>query len=452
MKTKVKILVLLGFLVSILGGVAIFAQTSDTAKVQYKIGTLQDGKVSEQTDFEVGSPIPAVADVAVSGAPQLVNAKIRLTVPKLGGKLEFTTAAKFLEILGYSNQLTEDDTNWYMTYGGDMQSFRATLEFPFRFKDGVARNGDTATVKLEILDANQADQVLYETTKTYKAISNEKPYNDSTFQLLERDNKVTPFDDNLPLKGNRLYTYTDTVPQDQIQTTGSYYFYVGSAFNYPNVRDARLDRPENIVYEIALPQELEYNPKTSRLGNGKYDPQTHTVSLTFADPQSTKPVWYDRGQDAAENYKYVNFTSLVVDVNNVNFDKTYTFKAKYTYNKGLPNEYTLPERMLYVRHQKVAFQAIHNGTPVGKAVLHGAADINGVRAYVGYGNYKVSEGSVYDSLQTLQNSLGMLATGTVTNVNNGSDINVATGGRTSALYAIQDNLEVTTNNQPNKRG
>lgn len=452
-KTKVKLLVLLGFLVSVLGGAAIFAQTPDTAKVQYKLGTLQNGKISEQTDFEVGLPIPAVADVAVSGAPQLANAKIRLTVPKLGGKLEFTTAAKFLEILGYSNQLTEDDANWYMTYGGDMQSFRATLEFPFRFKDGVAGNGDTATVKLEILDANQADQVLYETTKTYKAISNEKPYNDSTFQLLESGNKVTPFDDNLPLKGNRLYTYTETVPQNQIETTGSYYFIVGSAFDYPNEHNTKLglDLPENIVYEIALPKELEYNPKTSQLRNGQYDPQTHTVTLTVAGAQSTKMTWYDnRGRYYIENYANAHFTSGTINVNKVKFDQTYTLKAKYTYNKGLPNEYTLPERTVYVRHQKAAFQATHNGTPVGKAVLHGTADINGVRAHVGNGNYKVAEGGVYDSWQTLQNSLGMLAIGTVTNVNNGSDINVATGGRTSALYAIQDNLEVTTNNQPNK--
>ena len=164
--------------------------TNSTLKVDLQIINLKgDGTINHESEFWVKTPVEAAADISVSGTgSKIQDPWVVVTVPKSN----IATKPTFVDSQNaYQSLRLEDESNYYILYkfneiAGGM---RSTFPFPFQFNEEPTNNGDTLTVKMDVIDAKTVENKkstdsaemlslintlpkLYSTQKTYKALKN----------------------------------------------------------------------------------------------------------------------------------------------------------------------------------------------------------------------------------------------------------------------------------------
>ena len=198
-----------------------FAEDNSTAKTRLRIINLNgDNTIDEKTEFWVKDTIPVAADLTISGSGvNYPNPKLKITVQKSPA----ITKPGFVDSLkATSNEQTEDENNYYMTYKFDSLTGGTKLTFPlpFMFKEDTANNGDRVTIKEELLDENGG--VIDSVSKTYTAKKVTYSYNDSNVFTYgaSRDEKVDPSnpqDMNNTIRVHKVQVYDDSVIKQNLK-------------------------------------------------------------------------------------------------------------------------------------------------------------------------------------------------------------------------------------------
>ena len=413
-----------------------FAEDNTTANTRLRIINLNgDNTIDEKTEFWVKDTIPVAADLTISGSGvNYPNPKLKITVQKSPA----ITKPGFVDSLkATSNEQTEDENNYYMTYTFDSLTGGTKLTFPlpFMFKEDTANNGDSVTIKEELLDENGG--VIDSVTKTYTAKKVTYSYNDSnvfTFGA-SRDEKVDPSnpqDMNNTIRVHKVQVYDDS---NKTKPEGSP---VEALFSPTNKAPegaegkATFERPKNLRIEVKLPEGVELG-EGGDSSNWTYDAATRTITRNYGELGEGDVSWLRYNQVGITANPILKFKSIPAG-QVVNLD------AKFTVNVGLPNEYKLPDRTLPIKFdvEKVIF-APHLGSTLAKDNLTGGG--NDPFPYdLTEGVYTLDKGRIYDNRVNDQTDNGMVYTLKLGNENNGSSPTDPTNGKVMHVWSIDDVL------------
>ena len=413
-----------------------FAEDNSTAKTKLRIINLNgDNTIDEKTEFWVKDTIPVAADLAISGSGvNYSNPKLKITVQKSPA----ITKPGFVDSLkATNNEQTEDANNYYMTYTFDSLTGGTKLTFPlpFMFKEDTANNGDSVTIKEELLDENGG--VIDSVSKTYTAKKATYSYNDSnvfTFGA-SRDEKVDPSnpqDMNNTIRVHKVQVYDDsnkTKPEGSPVET--YFSPINKAPEGAGGK-ATFERPKNLRIEVKLPEGVELG-EGGDSHNWTYDATTRTITRNYGELGEGDVSWIRYNQVGITANPILKFKSIPAG-QVVNLD------AKFTVNVGLPNEYKLPDRTLPIKFdiEKVVF-APHLGSTLAKDNLTGAGN-DPFPFNLNEGVYTLDKGRIYDNRVNDQTDNGMIYTLKLGNENNGSSPTDPTNGKVMHVWSIDDVL------------
>ena len=414
-----------------------FAEDNSTAKTRLRIINLNgDNTIDEKTEFWVKDTIPVAADLTISGSGvNYSNPKLKITVQKSPA----ITKPGFVDSLkATKNEQTEDENNYYMTYTFDSLTGGAKLTFPlpFMFKEDTANNGDSVTIKEELLDENGG--VIDSVSKTYTAKKVTYSYNDSnvfTFGA-SRDEKVdpsNPLDMNNTIRVHKAKVYDDsnkTKPEGELVET-----YFSATNKAPEGTDgkATFERPKNLRIEVKLPEGVELG-EGGDSANWTYDAATRTITRNYGELGEGDVSWI--------RYNQVGITANpILKFKSIPSGQVVNLEAKYTVNVGLPNEYKLPDRTLPIKFdvEKVIF-APYLGSTLQKDNLNGAGN-DPFPFNLTEGVYTLDKGRIYDNRVNDQTDNGMIYTLKLGNENNGSSPTDPTNGRVMHVWSIDDILD-----------
>ena len=411
-----------------------FAEDNSTAKTKLRIINLNgDNTIDEKTEFWVKNTIPVAADLAISGAGvNYPNPKLKITVQKSPA----ITKPGFVDSLkATKNEQTEDENNYYMTYTFDSLTggTKLTFPFPFEFKEDTANNGDSVTIKEELLDEN--DGVIDSVTKVYTAKKETYTFNDSSVYAATPDELQQLIDPSKPAKNNTLfvrkvddYTDSDKTKEDGDGTK------ITSYFNF-TIKDTEsvdpnktYERPKNIKLEIKLPEGVEIDDSRFSI-----DPATRIASRVVANPG------FDRVWKGSYN-EMVYWIGPGLTFKNKKYNEVINIEAKFTLNDGLANEKKLPDRTLSIKllKNKLDFAA-HLGSTLVKDNLTG----RGTDPFpydLSEGVYTLDKGRIYDNRVNDHTDNGMIYTLKLGNENNGSSPTDPTNGKVMHVWSIDDVL------------
>ena len=413
-----------------------FAEDNSTAKTRLRIINLNgDNTIDEKTEFWVKDTIPVAADLTISGSGvNYPNPKLKITVQKSPA----ITKPGFVDSLkATSNEQTEDENNYYMTYKFDSLTGGTKLTFPlpFMFKEDTANNGDRVTIKEELLDENGG--VIDSVSKTYTAKKVTYSYNDSNVFTYgaSRDEKVDPSnpqDMNNTIRVHKVQVYDDS---NKTKPEGSPVEALFSPTNKaPEGTDgkATFERPKNLRIEVKLPEGVELG-EGGDSSNWTYDAATRTITRNYGELGEGDVSWLRYNQVGITANPILKFKSIPAG-QVVNLD------AKFTVNVGLPNEYKLPDRTLPIKFdiEKVVF-APYLGSTLAKDNLTGGG--NDPFPYnLTEGVYTLDKGRIYDNRVNDQTDNGMVYTLKLGNENNGSSPTDPTNGKVMHVWSIDDVL------------
>ena len=413
-----------------------FAEDNSTAKTRLRIINLNgDNTIDEKTEFWVKDTIPVAADLTISGSGvNYPNPKLKITVQKSPA----ITKPGFVDSLkATSNEQTEDENNYYMTYKFDSLTGGTKLTFPlpFMFKEDTANNGDRVTIKEELLDENGG--VIDSVSKTYTAKKVTYSYNDSNVFTYgaSRDEKVDPSnpqDMNNTIRVHKVQVYDDS---NKTKPEGSPVEALFSPTNKaPEGTDgkATFERPKNLRIEVKLPEGVELG-EGGDSSNWTYDAATRTITRNYGELGEGDASWLRYNQVGITANPILKFKSIPAG-QVVNLD------AKFTVNVGLPNEYKLPDRTLPIKFdiEKVVF-APYLGSTLAKDNLTGGG--NDPFPYnLTEGVYTLDKGRIYDNRVNDQTDNGMVYTLKLGNENNGSSPTDPTNGKVMHVWSIDDVL------------
>ena len=412
-----------------------FAEDNSTAKTRLRIINLNgDNTIDEKTEFWVKDTIPVAADLAISGSGvNYPNPKLKITVPKSPA----ITKPGFVDSLkATNNEQTEDENNYYMTYTFDSLTGGTKLTFPlpFMFKEDTANNGDSVTIKEELLDENGG--VIDSVSKTYTAKKATYSYNDSNVLTFgaSRDELIDP---SKPAKNNVIRVHKVQVYDDSNKTKpeGSpveAYFSPTNKAPEGAGDKATFERPKNLRIEVKLPEGVELG-EGGDSSNWTYDAATRTITRNYGELGQGDTSWVRYNEIGISPNPILKFKSIPAG-QVVNLD------AKFTVNVGLPNEYKLPDRTLPIKFdiEKVIF-APYLGSTLIKDNLNGAG--NDPFTYnLSEGVYTLDKGRIYDNRVNDQTDNGMVYTLKLGNENNGSSPTDPTNGRVMHVWSIDDVL------------
>ena len=411
-----------------------FAEDNTTAKTRLRIINLNgDNTIDEKTEFWVKETIPVAADLSISGSGvNYPNPKLKITVQKSPA----ITKPGFVDSLkATKNEQTEDENNYYMTYTFDSLTggTKLTFPFPFEFKEDTANNGDSVTIKEELLDEN--DGVIDSVTKVYTAKKETYTFNDSSVYADTPDELQQLIDPSKPAKNNTLfvrkvddYTDSDKTKEDGDGTK------ITSYFNF-TIKDTEsvdpnktYERPKNIKLEIKLPEGVEIDD-----GRFSIDPATRIASRVVANPG------LDRVWKGSYN-EMVYWIGPGLTFKNKKYNEVINIEAKFTLNDGLANEKKLPDRTLSIKllKNKLDFAA-HLGSTLAKDNLTGAGN-DPFPFNLTEGVYTLDKGRIYDNRVNDQTDNGMVYTLKLGNENNGSSPTDPTNGKVMHVWSIDDVL------------
>ena len=413
-----------------------FAEDNSTAKTKLRIINLNgDNTIDEKTEFWVKDTIPVAADLAISGSGvNYSNPKLKITVQKSPA----ITKPGFVDSLkATNNEQTEDANNYYMTYTFDSLTGGTKLTFPlpFMFKEDTANNGDSVTIKEELLDENGG--VIDSVSKTYTAKKATYSYNDSnvfTFGA-SRDEKVDPSnpqDMNNTIRVHKVQVYDDsnkTKPEGSPVET--YFSPINKAPEGAGGK-ATFERPKNLRIEVKLPEGVELG-EGGDSHNWTYDATTRTITRNYGELGEGDVSWIRYNQVGITANPILKFKSIPAG-------QVVNLEAKFTVNVGLPNEYKLPDRTLPIKFdvEKVIF-APYLGSTLSKDNLTGAG--NDPFTYnLTEGVYTLDKGRIYDNRVNDQTDNGMIYTLKLGNENNGSSPTDPTNGKVMHVWSIDDVL------------
>ena len=411
-----------------------FAEDNTTAKTRLRIINLNgDNTIDEKTEFWVKETIPVAADLSISGSGvNYPNPKLKITVQKSPA----ITKPGFVDSLkATKNEQTEDENNYYMTYTFDSLTggTKLTFPFPFEFKEDTANNGDSVTIKEELLDEN--DGVIDSVTKVYTAKKETYTFNDSSVYADTPDELQQLIDPSKPAKNNTLfvrkvddYTDSDKTKEDGDGTK------ITSYFNF-TIKDTEsvdpnktYERPKNIKLEIKLPEGVEIDD-----GRFSIDPATRIASRVVANPG------FDRVWKGSYN-EMVYWIGPGLTFKNKKYNEVINIEAKFTLNDGLANEKKLPDRTLSIKllKNKLDFAA-HLGSTLAKDNLTGGGT-DPFPYDLSEGVYTLDKGRIYDNRVNDHTDNGMIYTLKLGNENNGSSPTDPTNGKVMHVWSIDDVL------------
>ena len=412
-----------------------FAEDNSTAKTKLRIINLNgDNTIDEKTEFWVKDTIPVAADLAISGSGvNYSNPKLKITVQKSPA----ITKPGFVDSLkATNNEQTEDANNYYMTYTFDSLTGGTKLTFPlpFMFKEDTANNGDSVTIKEELLDENGG--VIDSVSKTYTAKKATYSYNDSNVLTFgaSRDELIDP---SKPAKNNVIRVHKVQVYDDSNKTKpeGSpveAYFSPTNKAPEGAGDKATFERPKNLRIEVKLPEGVELG-EGGDSSNWTYDAATRTITRNYGELGQGDTSWTRYNEIGVTANPILKFKSIPAG-QVVNLD------AKFTVNVGLPNEYKLPDRTLPIKFdiEKVVF-APYLGSTLAKDNLTGVG--NDPFPYkLDEGVYTLDKGRIYDNNVNDQTDNGMIYTLKLGNENNGSSPTDPTNGKVMHVWSIDDVL------------
>ena len=412
-----------------------FAEDNSTAKTQLRIINLNgDNTIDEKTEFWVKDTIPVAADLAISGTGvNYSNPKLRISVQKTPA----ITTPEFVDSLkATKNERTEDENNYYMTYTFDSLTggTKLTFPFPFAFKEDTANNGDTVTLKEELLDENGG--VIDSVTKVYTAKKETYRYSDSSV-FAYNANKTELIDPSKPAKNNTIFTYNAEVFDDSNKTkpegeeVGVYFSATNKAPEGSNGK-ATFERPKNMKIEVKLPEGVELASGWDS-SNWSYDAATRTITRNYGE--------LGPGDDHPYRYNEVGISpSPLLKFKSIPSGQVVNLEAKFTVNVGLPNEYKLPDRTLPIKFNvtKRIFAA-HVGSAMYKDNLNGAGQ-DPFSFNLNEGTYTLDKGRIYDNSVTDHTDNGLFYFTKIGNENNGSSPTDPTNGKVMYVWSVDDIL------------
>lgn len=440
------------------------AEDNSTLKVDLQIMNLSgNGSINHDTDFWVTSPIPAAADIAVSGTgSEIIEPWVVLTVPKLDGKI---TKPSFVDSAeAYETLKTEDANYYYVTYkfrriGG---GFRATYPFPFSFKESPTRHLDKLPINLKIVDGSSKEDVkpiLYSQDKIYTALKQEYMTNVAVAEVYEHPHPVAlddTFDDTKTKLVANTYTRNVNTTTGQI-TTGqnpiALDFMTGLNLRVPAGTTGKLSlKPhEYAVIKYDLPEKVTPTiPKNASDENGikRWTSGTtktyewNEVTRQFIIKTTAKEIngaWHVyTNPNISRTLEKLRFTDIpfneVVNIP-VTITQKYVDEPEKTYRT-----LTLP-----VKFVPVYFNQTGN-VSVFKDNLNGNVDIDGRKIWYNEGTYQYikPKDKLYAGNSDVT-SLHMIQHGKIANSNNGSSFTDKTNGRVSDIYKIIDKIDVNRN-------
>ena len=396
MKKIFSILLMVVFLVNTFLGSTTknaFAEDNSTAKTKLRIINLNgDNTIDEKTEFWVKNTIPVAADLAISGAGvNYPNPKLKITVQKSPA----ITKPGFVDSLkATKNEQTEDENNYYMTYTFDSLTggTKLTFPFPFEFKEDTANNGDSVTIKEELLDENGG--VIDSVSKTYTAKKVTYSYNESNvFTYGAASTEL--IDPSKPARNNSIFVHKAKVYDDSNKTkpegeeVTTYFSPINKAPEGAEGK-ATFIRPKNMKIEVKLPEGVELGT-SGDAPNWTYDATTRTITRNYNFE-------FGPGDSGWTRYNEVGFSAdPVLKFKSIPSGQVVNLDAKFTVNVGLPNEYKLPDRTLPIKFdvEKVIF-APHLGSTLAKDNLTGGGT-DPFTYNLSEGVYTLDKGRIYDN-------------------------------------------------------
>ncbi len=302
------------------------------------------------------------------------------------------------------------------------------------FKEDTANNGDSVTIKEELLDENGG--VIDSVSKTYTAKKATYSYNDSNVLTFgaSRDELIDP---SKPAKNNLIRVHKVQVYDDSNKTKpeGSpveAYFSPTNKAPEGAGDKATFERPKNLRIEVKLPEGVELG-EGGDSSNWTYDAATRTITRNYGELGQGDTSWTRYNEIGVTANPILKFKSIPAG-QVVNLD------AKFTVNVGLPNEYKLPDRTLPIKFdiEKVVF-APYLGSTLAKDNLTGVG--NDPFPYkLDEGVYTLDKGRIYDNNVNDQTDNGMIYTLKLGNENNGSSPTDPTNGKVMHVWSIDDVL------------
>ena len=413
-----------------------FAEDNTTANTRLRIINLNgDNTIDEKTEFWVKDTIPVAADLAISGSGvNYSNPKLKITVQKSPA----ITKPGFVDSLkATNNEQTEDENNYYMTYTFDSLTGGTKLTFPlpFMFKEDTANNGDSVTIKEELLDENGG--VIDSVSKTYTAKKVTYGYNESNVFTYNAASTEL-IDPSKPARNNSIFVHKAGVYDDSNKTkpegeeVTTYFSPINKA---PEGTDGKATfiRPKNMKIEVKLPEGVELGT-TGDAPNWTYDAATRTITRNYNYE-------FGPGGSGWTRYNEIGFSAdPVLKFKSIPSGQVVNLEAKFTVNVGLSDEYKLPDRTLPIKFdvEKLIF-APHLGSTLAKDNLSGGGTDPFPYDLV-EGVYTLDKGRIYDNKVNDQTDNGMVYTLKLGNENNGSSPTDPTNGKVMHVWSIDDVL------------
>lgn len=431
--------------------------TNSTLKVDLQIINLKgDGTINHESEFWVKTPVEVAADISVSGTgSKIQDPWVVVTVPKSN----IATKPTFVDSQNaYQSLRLEDESNYYILYkfneiAGGM---RSTFPFPFEFNEEPTNNGDTLTVKMDVIDAKTVENKkstdsaemlslintlpkLYSTQKTYKALKNELEITISR-SFTDKNNVKVVADSTPDSRGNSRTTsdiHNIFIPISSADITGTTKENVPIRLSYGVNTDGvtgtiSYRKAEYIESKVLIPDGATLSEASIKAG-WVYNPDEKTATRRVDNP-SFHTAWL-------QYYNGPRITDLSLDFS-VPFEQVYSipteFKVKY------PNEAVreLTDLTLRVRFKPMYFNRTGNFQVYKDNLTLGGTIYDNKKYYIYEGNYAYYDGKLNDILYD-HTEKGMVLTQVLKNSNNGSSYDNAEGGVVSNVFAIEDVLSNT---------
>ncbi|MDY5435976.1 hypothetical protein [Peptostreptococcus porci] len=449
--------IVLGNLLSVFPASDSEESTNTTLKVDMRVINLEgDGTINEETDFWVDKTINSAADISVSGTgSKITNPWIVVTVPKVSiiNKPTFIDSQN-----AYQSLKLEDDSNYYILYkfneitGG----MRSTFPFPFKFDKVQAKNGDTVTVKMDMLDANTVDDKvstdsgkmisligslpkLYSVQKTYKAIKDDLEISIS-MAFIDKGNQTIA--DSTPSSTGKDRTVSDIhnaiVNINSPDVTSTTNEKVPIRFSY-GIDTSKITgttithRPvEQIVTTVKVPDGATLSEASIKAG-WVYNEQDRTATKIQNNPRIESSSWY--------YYYGARVTDLEL-LFSVPFNTVHEIPVELKYKYEGEEEKTLPELTLRIQFTPRVFTPGHSFRVFKDNLTNYGTTADGVKYWISEGKYVYYGDRLYD--KTFDHTdVGLFYTINVDNNNNGSSTTSLENGIVSNIFKIEDVLSRT---------
>ncbi|KRN89569.1 hypothetical protein IV53_GL001247 [Ligilactobacillus ceti DSM 22408] len=468
-----------------------------TLRTTLQIVNLDDNdQINHDTEFWVGHKVPAAADCEISGSGASIKQPwLRLTVPKSaditsptfidsqkaqqtiqfsyganasnaqyekamrlfkqgkkyvydyqGLKIETKTAKEMYIKLKDAFHL-DIEHNYYVLYMFDELAggARVTFPFPFEVKIDPTNNGDTLTVKFDMLGGTDHQKVLYKTEKTYKFRKTDFKYNYSDIRAYNPDSRE-------PLNsGKKIDTNTNCVNiydvnvDEGAKTTGKpgkdvWIYWSPTVLltkkELEGVKKVSIHRPKNLKTVVHLPKGVSLADKAGK--NWQWNEKDRTMTLITTKTGASGPDW-------RMNDHYGQYYCPKLLFTDIPFGKIVDLPVEYYVDAGLPTERALPKRVAHVKFRGIEFKKKH-GLVIYKDNLNSRSS-KPFKYWLDEGKYTILGDQYYDKYGDSQNKHGLFYVTHLKANNNGSSLTNKDNGIVEAVSSVIDVLETRQKNK-----